>query len=64
MDKIDEILRETYEIKKGGPRSVIEGRTPIQIIVSVEPTTPCATNTPKRTPMFRQPNVSGRIKIG
>jgi hypothetical protein len=26
----------------------------------VEPTTPCATSTPERTPVFRQPNFSGR----
>jgi hypothetical protein len=25
----------------------------------VEPTTPCETNTPERTPTFRQPNFSG-----
>jgi hypothetical protein len=31
-----------------------EGNNPIHINVSVEPINPCATNTPKRTPPFRQ----------
>jgi hypothetical protein len=30
----------------------------------VELTTPCATNTPKRTPTFRLPNFSGRKIAG
>jgi hypothetical protein len=30
----------------------------------VEPITPCATNTPERTPPFRQPNFSGRKTTG
>jgi hypothetical protein len=30
----------------------------------VEPTTPCATNTPERTLKFRKPNFSGRKEIG
>jgi hypothetical protein len=30
----------------------------------VEPTTPCVTNTPERTPTFRQPNFSGRKTTG
>jgi hypothetical protein len=29
----------------------------------LEPTTPCATNTPDRTPVFGQPNFSGRKAI-
>jgi hypothetical protein len=45
-----------------GPRVGIEGRNPIHINVSVEPINPCATNTPKITPPFRQPNF-GRRKI-
>jgi hypothetical protein len=53
-------MHETYERKTRGPGSGTEGRTPIQITVSVEPTTPCATNTPERTPTFRQLNFSGR----
>jgi hypothetical protein len=60
MEKIEEILHATYGRKKGGPRARTKGRMPIQITVSVEPTTPCATNTPERTPMFRKPNFSGR----
>jgi hypothetical protein len=60
VEKIEEILCTTYERKTRGPGSGTEGRTPIQITVSVEPTTPCATNTPERTPTFRQPNFSGR----
>ena len=30
----------------------------------MEPTTPCVTNTPERTPMFRQPNFRGRGLTG
>jgi hypothetical protein len=60
MEKIEEILHAKYERKTRGPRSGIEGRTPIQIIVSVEPTTPCVTNTPEINPTFRQSNFSGR----
>jgi hypothetical protein len=41
----------------------IEGRTPIQVTINVEPTTPCVTNTLERTPTFRQPNFSGRKTI-
>jgi hypothetical protein len=48
-------MRETYERKTRGPRMGREGNNPIHINVSVEPINPCATNTPKRTPPFRQP---------
>jgi hypothetical protein len=51
MEEIEEILCATYERKTRGPRVGTKGRTPIH--VSVEPITPCATNTPKRTPPFR-----------
>jgi hypothetical protein len=64
VEKIEEILCATYERKTRGLGSGIEGITPVQIIVSVEPTTPCATNTPKRTPTFRQPNFSRRGATG
>jgi hypothetical protein len=30
VDQIEEILCTTYEMKTGGPRSGIEGKTPIQ----------------------------------
>jgi hypothetical protein len=60
VEKIEEILRTTYERKTSGPRAGTEGITPIHVSVSVEPITPCATNTPERTPPFRQPNFSGR----
>ena len=60
MEKIEEILRATYEMNIGGPRVGTEGRTPIQVSVSVEPITPCATSTPEITPPFRQLNFSGR----
>jgi hypothetical protein len=60
MDKIEEILRATYERKKYGPREGIEGITPIHVSVSVEPISPCETNTPEITP--RKPNFSGRKK--
>jgi hypothetical protein len=45
--------------KNGGPRSWIEGITPIHITISMEPTNPCETSTPERTPTFRQLNFSG-----
>jgi hypothetical protein len=60
MKKIEKILYETYKRKKRGPGSGTKGRTPVQITVSVEPTTPCVTNRPEITPTFRQPNFSGR----
>jgi hypothetical protein len=53
MEHIEEILCATYERKIGGPRAGTIGKTPIQIIVSVETTTPCATNTLERTSTFR-----------
>jgi hypothetical protein len=56
MEKIEEILHMTYERKTRGPRTGTKGSTPIHISVSVEPINPCATNTPIRTPPFRQPN--------
>ena len=54
VEQIEEILRATYERKRRGPRVGREGNNPIHINVSVEPINPCATNTPKRTPSFRQ----------
>jgi hypothetical protein len=42
-----------------GPRTGGEGNHPIHINVSVEPINPCETNTPKRTPLFRQPKFGG-----
>jgi hypothetical protein len=59
VEKIEEILHATYEIKMRGPRTGGEGNHPIHINVSVEPINPCETNTPKRTPLFRQPNFGG-----
>jgi hypothetical protein len=64
VEHIEEIMHETYERKTRGLGSGIEGRTLIHIIVSVEPTTPCATNTPERTPSFRKHNFSGRKAMG
>jgi hypothetical protein len=60
MEKIEEILHTTYERITGGPRAGTKCITPIHISVSVEPINPCATNTPIRTPPFRQPNFRGR----
>jgi hypothetical protein len=60
MEHIEEILRATYERKVIGTRKGIEGSTPIHINVNVEPINPCATNTPRRTPPFRQPNFGRR----
>jgi hypothetical protein len=64
VEKIEEILCATYERKTRGPRVEIEGNTPIHISVSVEPINPCATNTPRRTPPFRQPNFGRRKTTG
>jgi hypothetical protein len=50
MEQIKEVLHATYERKTRG-----EENHPIHINVSVEPINPCTTNTPKRTPPFRQP---------
>jgi hypothetical protein len=49
MEKIEEILHETYERKMRGPRAGTEGITPIHVSVSVEPINPCTTNTIERT---------------
>jgi hypothetical protein len=62
VEKIEEIMHATYERKMRGPRAGMEGNNPIHINVNVEPINPCTTNTPKRTPPFRQPNF-GRRKI-
>jgi hypothetical protein len=64
VEQIEEILCATYERKTGGPRERIEGRTPIHVSISVEPITPCVTNTPERKPPFRKPNFSGRNLAG
>jgi hypothetical protein len=64
VEKIEEILHATYERKTSGPRVGTEGRTPIHVSVSVEPINPCATNTPIRTPPFRQLNFRGRKTTG
>jgi hypothetical protein len=48
MEKIEEILHVMYERKIESPRSGTNERNPIQNTVSVEPTTPCATNTPEK----------------
>jgi hypothetical protein len=59
MEQIEEIMRTTYERKMRGPRMGEQGSHPIHIKVSVEPINPCVTNTPKRTPSFRQPKFEG-----
>jgi hypothetical protein len=63
VEHIEEILHAAYEGKTSNPRIGTEGRTLIHITISVEPINPCATNTPKRTPLFRQPNFSGRHTV-
>jgi hypothetical protein len=45
MENIDEILHATYERKMRGKRAGKKGINPIHVSVSVEPITPCATNT-------------------
>ena len=47
VEQIEETLCATYERKKRGLGSGTEGINLVQITVSVEPTTPCATNTPQ-----------------
>jgi len=64
VEHIEEILCVTYERKTRGPRVGTEGRNPIHISVSVEPISPCATNTLEITPPFWQPNFSGRNATG
>ena len=61
MEKIEEILRATYERKTKFPRTEGEDSHPFHINASVEPINPCATNAPKRTPSFRQPKFGGSL---
>jgi hypothetical protein len=53
-----------YERKTRGPRIGGEDNHPFNVNVSVEPINPCATNTPKRTPPFRQPKFGGSPTAG
>ena len=59
VEQIEEILSATYERKTRGPRIGAEDSHPFHINVGVELINPCATNTPKRTPPFRQPKFGG-----
>jgi hypothetical protein len=52
---------QTYEWKTRGPRTGGEDSHHFHINVSVEPINPCVTNTPKRTPPFRQPKFRGSL---
>jgi hypothetical protein len=61
VEQIEEILCATYERKTRGPRMGGEDSHPFHINVSVEPINPCATNTPKRTPLFRQLKFRGSL---
>jgi hypothetical protein len=45
MEHIEEILCTTYERNTRGVGSNEEENTPVQIQISVEPTTPCMINT-------------------
>jgi hypothetical protein len=45
MGHIEEILHTTYERKTRGQGSDVEEGSQFQIIISVEPTTPCVTKT-------------------
>jgi hypothetical protein len=56
VENIEEILHTKYERSKRGPRAEVERNIPIHISVSVEPINPCATNSSRRTPPFRQLN--------
>jgi len=64
VEQIEEILHEKYERKTRGPREGREENSPIHTNVSVEPISLCATNTPKRTPTFRQSNFGRRKTSG
>jgi hypothetical protein len=64
VEQIEEISRATYEMKIRGTGARIEDKTPIHIIVSVEPINPCVTNTPIRTPPFRKLNFGRRKTTG
>jgi hypothetical protein len=64
VEQIEEILCAAYERKTRGPRTGGEDNHPFNINVSVEPINPCATNTPKRTPPFRQPKFGGSPTAG
>jgi hypothetical protein len=64
MEQIEEILHMKYERKMRIPRMGIEGNNPIHINVSVESINQCATNTPRRTTPFRQPNFEMRKTSG
>jgi hypothetical protein len=64
MEQIEEILRAAYERKTRGPRTGGEDNHSFNINVSVEPINPCATNTPKRRPPFRQPKFEGSPTTG
>jgi hypothetical protein len=55
VEKIEEILHAAYERKTRGLRIGGEDSHSFNINVSVEPINLCVTNTPKRTPPFRQP---------
>jgi hypothetical protein len=59
VEHIEEIPRNAYERKTSGQRIGGEDNHTFNINVSVEPINPCATNTPKRTPPFRQPKFRG-----
>jgi hypothetical protein len=61
VEQIEEILYTMYERKKRGPRTGGEGIHPFHTNVSVEPINPCATNTPRRKPQFRQPKFKGSL---
>jgi hypothetical protein len=64
VEKIEEILYTTYERKTRGPRTGGEDNHPFNINVNVDPINPCVTNTPKRTPPFRQPKFRGSLTAG
>jgi hypothetical protein len=64
VEQIEEILCAMYERKTRGPRTQGEDNHPFNINVSVEPINPCETNTPKRTPPFRQPKYRGSPTTG
>jgi hypothetical protein len=61
--KIEEILCATYDMKTIGQGSGAEEGSPFQIIISVEPTTPCATKTSENKDPFRKPTIICRRNL-
>jgi hypothetical protein len=60
IEKIEEILRDTYERKTRVQGSGEKEGSPFHILISVEPTTPCVTKTSKEEKLVNQQVIRGR----